>query len=45
MSTYGFKVAIVVYDLRYFRKIIKEGDDGGGGEMLRVRGDRYMINT
>lgn len=45
MSTYGFKVAIVVYDLRYCSKIIKEGDDGGGGEMLRVRGDRYLINT
>lgn len=33
MSTYGFKVAIVVYDLRYCSKIIKEGDDGGGRDV------------
>lgn len=38
MSTYGFKVAIVVEDLRYFRKIIKEGDDGGGGRDVKGEG-------
>lgn len=31
MSTYVFKVAIVVYALRHCSKIIKEGDDWRGG--------------